>query len=101
VRAARADAFGPGGDYEPLAAGGSAAEHVVAFVRGAQVAVVVPRLVVGLTERGWEDTTVPLPDGSWRNELTGDEVTGGAVRVGELLARFPVALLTKAAEEAS
>jgi (1->4)-alpha-D-glucan 1-alpha-D-glucosylmutase len=64
--------------------------------------VVVPRLVVGLTERGWGGTTVALPEGRWRNELTGDEVEGGAVRVGELLARFPVALLTKVpAAEAS
>jgi maltooligosyltrehalose synthase len=38
---------------------------------------------------------VTLADGAWRNELTGEAVAGGEVRVADLLARFPVALLTK------
>jgi (1->4)-alpha-D-glucan 1-alpha-D-glucosylmutase len=95
TRAERAEAFGPGGGYEPLTARGASAAHVVAFERGGEVAVVVPRLVVGLSQRGWGDTTVTLADGAWRNELTGEAVAGGEVRVADLLARFPVALLTK------
>jgi (1->4)-alpha-D-glucan 1-alpha-D-glucosylmutase len=35
-----------------------------------------------------------LPAGSWRNELTGEEVVGGERQLAELLARFPVALLS-------
>ena len=54
---------------------------------------VVPRLVMRL-EESWLDTTLELPSGRWRNELTGD-VLQGAVRVAALLAPFPVALLSR------
>jgi (1->4)-alpha-D-glucan 1-alpha-D-glucosylmutase len=37
---------------------------------------------------------VPLPPGSWRNRLTGAAVSG-RVLLDDLLASFPVALLTK------
>lgn len=36
-----------------------------------------------------------LPAGGWRNELTGEMVEGGARGLGELLGRFPVALLSR------
>jgi len=54
----------------------------------------VPRLVTGL-RNGWGETTLRLPEGRWRNELTGEEVTGGERHVGELLRQFPVALFSK------
>ncbi|HZP43102.1 MAG TPA: malto-oligosyltrehalose synthase [Candidatus Binatia bacterium] len=82
------------GDYVPLAATGAKAGRVVGFVRGGEVATVVPRLVLGLED--WGDTAVPLPPGGWTNELTGDAVAGGAVPLASLLARFPVALLRRA-----
>jgi (1->4)-alpha-D-glucan 1-alpha-D-glucosylmutase len=87
-------AFGREGSYEPLRARGSRAHHAVAFVRGGAVVTVVPRLVIGLAG-DWSDTTLPLPQGAWRNELSGDRVGGGNVLLGELLARFPVALLSR------
>jgi (1->4)-alpha-D-glucan 1-alpha-D-glucosylmutase len=84
--------FGPQGSYAPLTAHGTRAEHVVAFVRRQGVITVVPRLVIGL--RGdWADTTLELPAGRWYNELTGDAIDGSTVRLVDLLARFPVALL--------
>jgi (1->4)-alpha-D-glucan 1-alpha-D-glucosylmutase len=92
VRAADPDAFA--GDYVPLAAAGSRAAHVVAFVRGGRVAAVVPRFVVGLAD-GWADTTLVLPDGRWRDAFSGSDFDGGAVPLAMLLARFPVALLTR------
>jgi (1->4)-alpha-D-glucan 1-alpha-D-glucosylmutase len=50
--------------------------------------------VLGL--RGeWADTVVDLAPGRWHNVLTGDEVFGGEVGLGDLLARFPVALLER------
>lgn len=56
---------------------------------------IVPRLSLGL--RGdWGDTTVHLPAGNWQNTLTGEPVSGGRVRSGELLKHFPVALPCKA-----
>ncbi len=88
--------FGPGdaGAYEPLVARGDAGGHVVAFSRGARVATVVPRLVLGLARRGgWGDAAVELPPGSWSNLLTGASVAGGTVSLATLLGTFPVALL--------
>ncbi len=97
VRREHPEAFaGSAAGYEPLMAKGSAADHVVGFVRGGQVAVVVPRLVVGLARSGgWGDTAVGVPPGAWVDALDGAEVEGGPVAVGELLARFPVALLVR------
>jgi maltooligosyltrehalose synthase len=40
---------------------------------------------------------VKVPAGSWRNRMTNEEVGGGTVKVAELLAGFPVALLTREA----
>ena len=52
-----------------------------------------PRLVVGLARRGgWGDTVLTLPDGSWRDVLTGITSTG-TVAVAQLLGGFPVAVL--------
>ncbi|MFN8534856.1 MAG: hypothetical protein U0556_15070 [Dehalococcoidia bacterium] len=43
----------------------------------------------------WADTTIAVPDGRWRNLLTGDEHEGGPVLLADLLRRFPVALLER------
>lgn len=94
LRRRRPDAFGPAGDYAPLAARGERAAHVVAFLRGGEVATVVPRFAARLGGR-WHDTTVALPEGSWENELTGERVPGGDVALAELLRTFPVALLSR------
>jgi (1->4)-alpha-D-glucan 1-alpha-D-glucosylmutase len=100
LRARRPEAFGPGeaGAYVPLAFAGPAAAHLVGFTRGGIVAVVVPRLVLGLEARGgWEDTTtVTLPPGPWTDAVTGAAVAGGPARVGDLLDAFPVAVLEAA-----
>jgi (1->4)-alpha-D-glucan 1-alpha-D-glucosylmutase len=42
---------------------------------------------------GWGDATVALPEGEWRDELTGRVLTGGTVAVADVLADLPVALL--------
>jgi (1->4)-alpha-D-glucan 1-alpha-D-glucosylmutase len=94
LRQRRPVAFGDEGRYEPLHARGSRAHHVVAFARGGAVATVVPRLVIGLAGE-WSETTIALPPGAWRNELTGERAEGGNVRLSDLLARFPVALLSR------
>ena len=93
--------FGPGADYRPLAASGARAVHAVAFCRAGEVAVAVPRLVLGLAG-DWGDTTIELPAGpagrggsaAWWNELTGEPFAAGRRRLADLLARFPVALLS-------
>ena len=95
LRRRRPDLLGPGASYEPLDATGASADHAVAFLRGGGCAVVAPRLVLGLAARRWRDTTVELPAGRWRDELTGAEVDGGLVPVAELLVSQSVALLVR------
>lgn len=93
LRERRPDPFGPTGGYRPLPVSGRAASHVVAYTRGEEVAVVVPRLTVRLEEGGgWDDTAVDLPRGRWVDVLTSRPRTG-AVPVAELLEGFPVAVL--------
>ena len=100
LRRSRPEAFGPESTYEPLRVSGEKADHAVAFLRGGEVAVVVPRLSLRL-EGDWGDTALDLPAGRWRNELTEDELEGGrgSVSLAGLLARFPVALLARDAVE--
>jgi (1->4)-alpha-D-glucan 1-alpha-D-glucosylmutase len=94
LRRERPAPFGPRSAYRPLASRGTRAAHALAFLRGDEVAAVLPRLVLGL--RGdWGNTTLELPPGTWRNVLTGESRPGGAARLAELLARFPVALLAR------
>ncbi|MEO6533882.1 MAG: malto-oligosyltrehalose synthase [Pseudolysinimonas sp.] len=85
--------------YVPLPAVGEAADHLVAVDRGGAIALAT-RLALGLAEAGgWRGTTVLLPVGPWREQLTGRVFEGGETSVAELLADYPVALL--AAEAAS
>ena len=47
-----------------------------------------------IVEDNWMNTTLELPPGRWRSELDG-HVVQGVTRVADLLARFPVALLSR------
>ena len=93
VRRRLPDCFA-GATYEPLPAAGDRAANVVAYVRGGRVAVIVPRLVMGLRD-GWGFTTVTLPEGRWTDELGGSTADEGEVSLGALLSGFPVALLVR------
>jgi (1->4)-alpha-D-glucan 1-alpha-D-glucosylmutase len=98
------------GEYVPIAASGSKANHVCAFLRRSPdggALVVVPRLVVGLTGGEtkpplgfdvWRDTSVHLPgrgESRLRDVFSGKivETSGSALSVGQVLSEFPVALL--------
>src|SRR5688572_1802973 len=93
------------GTYEPLHARGAKAAHVFAFARrheGRTAIAIIPRLPATLgddaTNGGekWGDTTLALPQGTWRNVLTGaspDVTPGAAMPLSALLGDFPVALL--------
>jgi (1->4)-alpha-D-glucan 1-alpha-D-glucosylmutase len=94
VRREHPEWFGAEADYTPVYAEGSKKEHVIAYLRGERVATVVPRWNVKLGT-GWAATSLRLPDGQWKNELTGEELAGGVVRIQRLLERFPVAFLTR------
>jgi (1->4)-alpha-D-glucan 1-alpha-D-glucosylmutase len=93
------------GDYKALAARGQHARRLAAFSRehgGERLVVVAPRLVGALMpdERlplgrdVWGDTSVALPQGRWRDIVTGAEVENGAV--GELFRALPIAVLRTA-----
>jgi (1->4)-alpha-D-glucan 1-alpha-D-glucosylmutase len=112
--------FGPGASYRPLPVRGARAAHAVAYCRAGAVAVVVPRLVLGLAG-DWGDTEIergaldgdpaaavdaagpgePGGAGPWSNELTGERLDAGSHRLADLLARFPVALLARAQDPAT
>ena len=108
------------GAYLPLSTHGERSDHLIAVLRGTgsqtpvshgtglkeggmtsvpgetgpAVVALAPRLVTRLAG-GWGDTTVDLPEGTWTDVLGGGDVAGGRQRVGDLLARFPVALLRR------
>ncbi|MBA4022504.1 MAG: malto-oligosyltrehalose synthase [Gordonia sp.] len=88
------------GDYHAISATGPAAAHVVAFGRGepgADVSVIVAgcRWTARLDESAWEQTTLELPAGTWRELLTGTDFTGSVAtaRLGT-----SVAILERAEE---
>jgi len=80
--------------YEPLAvSGGDNASHVVAFLRGGEIAVVVP------VRTAWNggQVLVNLPAGTWTDVLTNRDLSGGEQSVCALWRTFPVALLERRA----
>jgi (1->4)-alpha-D-glucan 1-alpha-D-glucosylmutase len=114
VLRAKADVFAQG-QYCPLPVVGPKSPNVVAYTRTSQhggAVVVVPRVCFQAIKRGhspaepciarefWGDTHVILPR-HWAGTALHDELEGsvhrsapsGALRVDELLARMPVALL--------
>ncbi|MGI8774054.1 MAG: malto-oligosyltrehalose synthase [Actinomycetota bacterium] len=93
LRNERPRAFGPEAGYEPLQTGGPASDHLVGYVRGREVAVVVPRLTVKTGPV--PDASIDLPPGRWLDVLTGHDVAGGTKPATDLLDQFPVALLVR------
>jgi (1->4)-alpha-D-glucan 1-alpha-D-glucosylmutase len=96
LRRDRPEWFGADAAYEPMAANGAKAAHALAYMRAGCVITVAPRWRIKLGD-SWAGTTLTLPEGRWKNELTG-EVIGGRMRVQALLRAFPVALLVKVTE---
>jgi (1->4)-alpha-D-glucan 1-alpha-D-glucosylmutase len=94
LRRERPEAFGSEGAYMPLEAQGSRAQHCIAFLRGADILTIAPRLPFTLAG-DWADTTLTLPVGSWRNVLSGAQSNGGRQKLADLLTAFPVGLLAR------
>jgi (1->4)-alpha-D-glucan 1-alpha-D-glucosylmutase len=95
LRRERADLFGAGSSYEPLPV---TTAHAFGFVRGGEAATLVTRLPMGLQRAaGWPDTAaVALPEGRWTDRLTGTTYDGGGlVRLADVFATLPVALLVR------
>jgi (1->4)-alpha-D-glucan 1-alpha-D-glucosylmutase len=98
LRRKHADWFRASSRYEPIFAEGAKANHAVAFSRGGKIITIVTRLVIGL-KNDWADTTLKIPAGEWRNELTDEKFRGGSLRLADLLKQFPVALLKSEKEK--
>ncbi len=82
--------------YAPVWASGPAASHALAFDRSGVIAVAT-RLPVGLARRGgWADTQLPLPVGIWSDVLTDTRFSGPFAPLGQIMGRYPVALLVAA-----
>ncbi|MEV0126024.1 malto-oligosyltrehalose synthase [Streptomyces sp. NPDC050703] len=97
LRGRRPGLFGGAATYEPLTAEGPGAPHCVAFARSGQVVAAATRLSLRLAEAGgWRETELPLPAGRWTDLLVPERVFEGHVRVAELFAQSPVALLERA-----
>jgi (1->4)-alpha-D-glucan 1-alpha-D-glucosylmutase len=93
LRRSRPDTFLHGA-YVPVLADGDASDHIVAFRRGDDVVVAVTRWTVRLSEAGWGNTVLPLPDGSWTDTLSG-AMASGPTSAAELFADLPVVLLER------
>ncbi|WP_295014880.1 malto-oligosyltrehalose synthase [uncultured Microbacterium sp.] len=79
--------------HRPAAVVGSAAAHAVAVDRGG-VVVVATRLPAGLARAGgWGDTVLLGSELPVIDALTGRRFGSGTIRIAELLADYPVALL--------
>lgn len=96
------------GDYVPLEASGSQADHIIAFGRRYDQTIaiaIVPRFLSKLVEPEtfplgdavWGDTHLPIPAAwphQWVDAITQQPVGGtGAIAIGHALQQFPVALL--------
>ena len=55
---------------------------------------IVPRLVLSL-DNSWGSTTLKIRPGNWKNQFTGAPVSGGTVKLQDMLSDFPVALLVR------
>ena len=81
--------------YLPLPVIGPAARHAVAADRGGAIPVAT-RLPIGLATRGgWGDTVLLVAPGRYVDAFTGTAFDGDTLALGEILARYPVALLLR------
>jgi (1->4)-alpha-D-glucan 1-alpha-D-glucosylmutase len=94
LRLEHPDWFGKDAPYTPLAGKGPRHNHLVAYLRGGNVAVVAQRWSLKL-DGNFSSTTVELPRGNWNHLFTGENFEGGALKVQNLLRQFPVALLAR------
>jgi (1->4)-alpha-D-glucan 1-alpha-D-glucosylmutase len=98
LRARRAELLRDG-SYTAIDAG----PNVVAFARGEELIVAVPRLVTQLVPAGtcpigdvWGDRRIALPSGgTWRNVFTEESLEGDSLRLADVFATFPVAILER------
>ena len=88
--------------YRPLP---TTTGHAFAFGRAhgdgpLEAVTVATRLAHALSQRGgWGDAWIALPEGRWRDALSGVEHEGGQLLLSQLLSDWPVALLVRSGEQ--
>ena len=92
LRRARPELFLDASSYRGLDAG----DRAVAFARGGALVTVAPTRALLVERTGWGEDAVVLPEGRWTDVLGGATHDGGRVRLADLLAGFPVAVLLRA-----
>ena len=85
--------FGREAAYGPVDTTGTQAERVIAYARAGNVLTVAQRWAH--SNLGWQETSIAVPAGRWKNRFTGKTVEGGEQKVEDLLRAFPVALLVR------
>jgi (1->4)-alpha-D-glucan 1-alpha-D-glucosylmutase len=93
LRRERSEDFGMESQYQPLVARGAHLGNLLAFRRGPDLIAVVPRFTLSVNG-DWGDTSLPLPQGIWRNVFD-DAHHRESARPGALFANFPVSLLAR------
>ncbi len=83
------------GNHQPVSARGARLSHLLAYLRGDDILVAVPRFTLTLGG-DWGDTALALPPGLWKNIFT-ETAHDGEVTPDALFGEFPVALLTREA----
>jgi len=78
--------------YRPL---DTSTDHALAFLRGDDLLVVVPRLTTRLPPTDpWRDHALDVP-GRWRNVFTEEVAEGGPLMLRNVFASFPVGVLER------
>ena len=74
----------------------SAAACVVALAPRLFASLLGTDLSFPVGQQVWRESSLVLPEGEYTDVLTGRDLRGGSQRVADLLAEFPVALLSTA-----
>jgi (1->4)-alpha-D-glucan 1-alpha-D-glucosylmutase len=97
-----------GGTYTPLYADGERKDNIIAWSLAdgtSSVIAIAPRLFARLMDgddlaplgaKAWGAAQLRIREGEYRNAITGETHRGPQLRVAEVLATFPVALLIRA-----
>ncbi len=99
------------GDYQALDAEGPQAPRLLGYIRrngSDALAVVVPRLWNGIDGNAidpaiWEDISLALPQGSWLNVITGENISiqSDRTKVADLLKEIPFVVLRLTSADAT
>lgn len=84
--------------FKPVKVTGSAKENVIAFLRGLDVMVIVPRLTLKLNDK-WGSTKINLPEGKWQDIFTDKIYKAGSNKIRDLVNSFPVSILIRNSEK--